>query len=65
MSNTKFNLLFYLKRPKDNYFVEVPVYLRITVAEKIGGFYLCSVPALSLEPQIRASGREKGGGKDF
>jgi len=34
MSNTNFNLLFYLKRSKNNYCIEVPIYLRITVAGK-------------------------------
>jgi len=56
MSNTKFSLLFYLKRPKNNYCVEVPVYLRITVAGKRSEVFT----GLACSPEVwnRKSGRQ-------
>lgn len=58
MTNTKFCLLFYLKRPKNNYCVEVSVYLRITVSGKRSEVFT----GLACSPEVwnRKSGRQDG-----
>jgi len=58
MSNTKFNLLFYLKKPKNNHCAGVQVYLRITVAGKRSEVFT----GLACSPEVwnRKSGRQDG-----